>query len=90
MVEGISHLWFYTNENQKKVGFDASCGYNRVNLFYSSDAVGAVGNIVVTGHATVAAVVVSIEFSAQLLLVDSPLPMFSCFISCSVLVARTF
>ena len=40
-----------------------------------------------TGHATVAAVVVSIEFSAQLLLVDSPLPTFFCFISCSVFVS---
>jgi hypothetical protein len=40
-----------------------------------------------TGHATVAAVVVSIEFRAQLLLVDVPLPSFSCAISCSVFVA---
>jgi hypothetical protein len=39
-----------------------------------------------TGHATVAVAVVSIEFSAQLLLVESPLPMFFCFISCSVFV----
>src|ERR671914_628896 len=41
----------------------------------------------VTGHATVAARVVSIELSAQLLLVDSPLPTFFCFISCSVFVS---
>ena len=41
----------------------------------------------VTGHATVAAVVVSIEFRAQLLFVDSPLPSFCCAISCSVFVA---
>jgi hypothetical protein len=41
----------------------------------------------VTGHATVAARVVSIEFKAQLLFVDSPLPTFFCFISCSVFVA---
>src|SRR5918999_495887 len=41
----------------------------------------------VTGHATVAAAVVSIEFRAQLLFVDSPLPMFFCFISCSVFVS---
>jgi hypothetical protein len=41
----------------------------------------------VTGHATVAARVVSIEFRAQLLFVDSPLPTFFCFISCSVFVA---
>src|SRR5918999_2106150 len=41
----------------------------------------------VTGHATVAASVVSIEFRAQLLLVDSPLPTFFCFISCSVFVS---
>jgi hypothetical protein len=41
----------------------------------------------VTGHATVAANVVSIEFRAQLLLVDSPLPTFFCFISCSVFVS---
>ncbi len=40
----------------------------------------------VTGHATVAAAL-SIEFSAQLLLVESPLPTFSCFISCSVFVS---
>ena len=45
------------------------------------------GNADVTGHATVAAAVVSIEFSAQLLFVDSPLPTFFCFISCSVFVA---
>jgi hypothetical protein len=31
--------------------------------------------------------VASIEFSAQLLLVDSPLPTFFCFISCSVFVS---
>jgi hypothetical protein len=41
----------------------------------------------VTGHATVAARVVSIEFSAQLLLVDSPLPTFFCLMSCSVFVS---
>jgi hypothetical protein len=41
----------------------------------------------VTGHATVAARVVSIEFKAQLLLVDSPLPTFFYFISCSVFVS---
>ena len=40
-----------------------------------------------TGHATVAAKVVSIEFRAQLLLVDSPLPTFFCFISCPVFVS---
>ena len=40
-----------------------------------------------TRHATLAAAVVSIEFSAQLLLVDSPLPTFFCFISCSVFVS---
>jgi hypothetical protein len=80
MVEVISCLRFYTNENQKKGGFDNSCDYNRVLLypFRSGTAV--------TGHATVAARVVSIEFSAQLLFVDSPLPTFFCFISCSVFV----
>jgi hypothetical protein len=45
----------------------------------------------VTGHATVAppcpVPVAPIEFSAQLLLVDSPLPTFFCFISCSVFVS---
>ena len=44
----------------------------------------------VTGHATVprfTAPPESIEFCAQLLLVDSPLPTFFCFISCSVFVA---
>ena len=40
----------------------------------------------VTGHATVAAAL-SIEFRAQLLLVDSPLPTFFCFISCSVFIS---
>ena len=45
-----------------------------------------VGSPNVTGHATVAAAL-SIEFSAQLLLVDSPLPVFSCAIDCSVFVA---
>ena len=43
------------------------------------------------GHATFAppcpVPVASIEFSAQLLLVDSPLPTFFCFISCSVFVS---
>ena len=56
-------------------GFDASCNYN-----YGSDSIG------VTGHATVAAAL-SIEFSAQLLFFDSPLPTFFCFISCSVFVS---
>jgi hypothetical protein len=41
----------------------------------------------VTGRATIAAVPVSIEFKAQLLLVDSLLPTFFCFISCSVFVS---
>ena len=41
----------------------------------------------VTRHATVAAKVVSIEFRAQLLLIDSPLPTFFCFISYSVFVS---
>ncbi len=45
------------------------------------------GSADVVGHATVAANVVSIELRAQLLLVDSPLPTFFCFISCSVFVA---
>jgi hypothetical protein len=45
-----------------------------------------VGSPDVTGHATVAAAL-SIEFSAQLLFVDSPLPSFCCAISCSVFVA---
>jgi hypothetical protein len=40
-----------------------------------------------TGRATIAAVPVSIEFKAQLLLVDSLLPTFLCFISCSVFVS---
>jgi hypothetical protein len=44
------------------------------------------GNADVTGHATVAAAVVSIKFGAQLF-VDSPLLTFFCFISCSVFVA---
>jgi hypothetical protein len=39
------------------------------------------------GHVTVAPAAVSIEFRAQLLLVDSPLPTFFCFISCSVFVS---
>jgi hypothetical protein len=71
----------------KKRRFDDSCNYNCVDLFYH----GVVGGTLVgsgpIGHVTVAAAVVSIEFSAQLLLVDSPLPSFSCFISCSVFVA---
>jgi hypothetical protein len=41
----------------------------------------------VTRLATVAAAVVSIEFRAQLLLVDSPLPTFFYFISCSAFVS---
>jgi hypothetical protein len=65
----------------EKVGFDTSCNYNYVNLFYPPGS-----SPDVTGHATVAAAVVSIEFRAQLLLVDSPLPTFFCFISCSVFV----
>ncbi len=46
-----------------------------------------IGGTTVTGQATVAAAVESIEFRAQLLLVDSPLPSFCCAISCSVFVA---
>jgi hypothetical protein len=58
-----------------------------VYAIYPPSAGGSlVGSPDVTGHATVAAAL-SIEFSAQLLLVDSPLPSFSCAISCSVFVA---
>jgi hypothetical protein len=69
----------------KKRWIDTSCNYNRVNLFYPRG--GTDVGTDVTGHATVAAVVVSIEFRAQLLFVDSPLPSFCCAISCSVFVA---
>src|ERR687892_1119260 len=68
---------------RKKDGGWYCCYHKRV---YST-ASAAVSSPGVTGHATVAAVVVSIEFSAQLLLVDSPLPTFFCFISCSVFVS---
>ena len=60
------------------MGVLAAVWYDTQLLIYST---------AVTGHATVAARVVSIEFSAQLLLVDSPLPTFFCFISCSVFVS---
>jgi hypothetical protein len=60
---------------------------HRLNFVFLLLAYGGGADSPGTGHATVAASVVSIEFSAQLLLVDSPLPTFFCFISCSVFVA---
>jgi hypothetical protein len=75
-----------TNETKKR-RFDYSC-ITTVNLFYHGAVGGSlVGSPDVTGHPTVVAAVVSSEFRAQLLLVDSPLPSFSCAISCSVFVA---
>jgi hypothetical protein len=70
-----------------KSRIDTSCNYNRINLFYPPGS-----NPDVTGHSTFGRTLpsgcpLSIEFRAQLLLVDSPLPTFFCAIDCSVFVS---
>jgi hypothetical protein len=88
------YLFTTLKKIKKKGGFDTSCNYNRIDLFYWPNTTGGPGgprSSEVTGHATVAPAcpvpVASIEFSAQLLLVDSPLPTFFCLMLCSVFVS---
>ncbi|HEU4447350.1 MAG TPA: hypothetical protein VFR94_21935 [Nitrososphaeraceae archaeon] len=81
MIDVSSCLSLSTIENQKNGGFDDGC-ITTVNLFYPPG-----GSPDVTGYSIVAANVVSIEFRARLLLVDSSLQTFICVISCSVFVS---
>jgi hypothetical protein len=53
------------------VGVDTCCYYNRISIPYSSRIGAVIGGTTLTGQATVADAVVSNEFRAQLLLVDS-------------------
>ena len=76
-------LWIVVEKKKERslADFEKQPNYVFLLLVYGGGA-GSPG----TGHATVAAAL-SIEFRAQLLLVDSPLPTFFCFISCSVFVS---
>jgi hypothetical protein len=60
--------------------------HNRIDLIILPYGGGA-DDSDLTGQLAVASSVVWIEFSAQLLFVDSPLPTFFCFISCCVFVS---
>jgi hypothetical protein len=81
--EGESELYLSTTLKEiKKRGELIPVASQPVNLFYHSGS-----SPDVTGHVTVTASIESIVFRAQLLLVDSPLPSFSCVIDCLVFVA---
>ena len=75
---------FIVVRNQKRGGL-IPVVITTVTIYFIRYGADAAGPTDVTGQATVA-VALSIEFSAQLLLVESPLPTFFCFISCSVFV----